>query len=235
MNKKQVLDVAGKYITENHITFASRLCKKLKDGEFKDALNSTDLANLLNEGPGKKIKPKDLTASMQPLLEKGIVKVKNIKNVKMWMPGWIKTTTVSMTSEVVLPEKLIKSLGKTFKTEIDDLNLNYGKSGSCTAFLLRKILEKLLFLVFSKNNLQNKLRDKDGKFITLKLMLDLATKTNINGIPIILPKTAEKIDGIKFLGDTAAHNSLVNVEMKTISTQMPFIITAYQELAKNFN
>jgi len=47
-----------------------------------------------------------------------------------------------------------------------------------------------------------------------------------------MPKTAKEINGIKFLGDASAHNPLINVEMKTIIPQMPFIITAYEELSK---
>ncbi len=45
-------------------------------------------------------------------------------------------------------------------------------------------------------------------------------------------KTAKEIQGIKFLGDTSAHNPLTEVDMKTIIPQMPYIITAYKELAK---
>jgi len=37
--------------------------------------------------------------------------------------------------------------------------------------------------------------------------------------------------GIKFLGDTAAHNPMVNVDVADILPQMPFIVTAYKELA----
>jgi len=46
-------------------------------------------------------------------------------------------------------------------------------------------------------------------------------------------KTANEIKGLKFLGDTAAHNPLVGVDMASIIPQMPFIITAYKELAKH--
>ena len=135
-------------------------------------------------------------------------------------------------NEDVLPEQLIQELGKEFETEINDLRWNYGKSGTCVAFLLRKILEKLIFLAFAKNGLDNKLKDSKGDFVGLKIMLNLATSYKISGKPFLLPKTAKEIEGIKFLGDTSAHNVLVNVHMKTIIPIMPFIITAYDELAK---
>ncbi len=127
---------------------------------------------------------------------------------------------------------IIKFFGKDFETEIADLELNYGNSGTCTAFLLRKILEKLIFLAFAKNGLSDKLKDKDGCFIRLKTMLNLATECKVHGKPFLMPKTAKAIEGIKFLGDTSAHNPITNVKMETIVPQMPFIITAYEELSK---
>jgi hypothetical protein len=133
----------------------------------------------------------------------------------------------------VLPDALIKTLGKKFKNEIDDLNLNYGRSGTCTAFLLRKILEKLIYLTFAKNQETQKLINQRGELVGLQAMLTIASINSVRGKPYLMQKTANAIKGIKFLGDTAAHNPVVTVSMKTIRPEMPFIITAYQELADN--
>lgn len=111
------------------------------------------------------------------------------------------------------------------------MKLVYGVSGTCTAFILRKILEKLVFITFAKNGISDKLKDKDGDFIGLKAMLNLCTTNKVNGKPYLMPKTEKEIAGIKFLGDTSAHNPPTNVDMKTIVPQMPFIITAYEELS----
>jgi len=135
--------------------------------------------------------------------------------------------------EKIFPEQLIKELEKDFVTEISDLKLNYGVSGTCTAFLLRKILEKLIFIAFFKNNLSNKLKDKNGDFVGLKTMINLATTNNVQGKPFLMPKTAKEIESIKFLGDTSAHNPLIDVDMETIDQVMPYIITAYKELSKS--
>lgn len=132
----------------------------------------------------------------------------------------------------VLSESLIKALGNDFQEEIQDLQLNYGKSGTCTAFLLRKILEKLIFLTFAKNRISDKLKDSNDDFVGLKTMINLASSTKVGGKPFLVARTAKEIEGIKFLGDTSAHNPLTNVNMKTILPQMPFIITAYEELSK---
>jgi hypothetical protein len=132
----------------------------------------------------------------------------------------------------VLPEELIIALGSDFKIELDDLRLCYGRSGTCTAFLLRKILEKLIFITFAKNGLEEKLRDENKDLLGLKAMLKNSETCKVQGKPFLMPKTSREIDGIKFLGDTSAHNPLVNVSMETIVPVMPFIVTAYSELSK---
>lgn len=129
-------------------------------------------------------------------------------------------------------KELIKALGKDFFEEISDLRWNFGRSGTCSAFLLRKILEKLIFITFSKNGLSTKLQNTQGKFVGLEAMINLASSEKIAGLPFLMPQTAEKIKAIKFLGDNSAHNPLANVDMETINPQMPYIITAYKELSK---
>jgi hypothetical protein len=131
-----------------------------------------------------------------------------------------------------LSEELVRALGDDFETEISDLQLNFGKSGTCTAFLLRKILEKLIFIAFAKNDLDDKLKDEKGDLVGLKTMLKMCTANKVNGKPFLMPKTVKEIEGVKFLGDTSAHNPLINVKMQTIILVMPFITTAYEELSK---
>lgn len=136
--------------------------------------------------------------------------------------------------EELFSVKLTKGLKKDFSVELEDLRHNFGQSGNCTAFLLRKILEKLIYITFSKHGLKTRLEDKTkpGRLIGLEAMINLASSEKVRGIPFLTPKTAKEIKGIKFLGDTAAHNPLTNVDMKTVIPQMPYIITAYEELAK---
>jgi hypothetical protein len=141
---------------------------------------------------------------------------------------------VDAASSELFDEALIRSLGKTFEHEVDDLHLNFGKSGTCTAFLLRKLLEKLVYIGFAKQGIEAKLDDGSGtgRLVGLEAMINIASKEKVGGIPFLLPSTAREIKGIKFLGDVSAHNPLANVSMKEIVPQMPFIITAYKELAK---
>ncbi len=64
-------------------------------------------------------------------------------------------------------------------------------------------------------------------------MIDIASREKVSGLPVLTGKTATELRGIKFLGDTAAHNPLVDVEMPTIVPQMPFLITALGELSRH--
>ena len=134
-------------------------------------------------------------------------------------------------SSDIFPDELVLILEKDFQNELSDIRHNYGVSGTCTAFLLRKILEKLIFLAFSKQGEGEKLYQADGWLVGLTTMLNLAKSTKVKGKPFLTQKTVEEIQGLKFLGDSAAHNPLANVSMKTIIPVMPFIITAYSELA----
>jgi hypothetical protein len=63
-------------------------------------------------------------------------------------------------------------------------------------------------------------------------MLKMCTVHKVSGKPFLMPKTAKEIEGVKFLGDTSAHNPLINVKMQTIIPVMPFITIAYEELSK---
>jgi hypothetical protein len=94
-------------------------------------------------------------------------------------------------------------------------------------------LEKLLIISFRKCGKGNLIEDvrKPGGLIGLTAMVDLATRERVNSAPILTGKTGSEIRGIKFLGDTAAHNPMVNVDVADLLPVMPFIVTAYKELA----
>lgn len=95
--KDETLQKAQQFL-EKKGSFPYRVCKLLKEGDFDKMLSSGDLTHLLNEGAGKKVKPNNLTASMEPLVKEDIVKVKIIgrgrNKKKFWFPGWIDKNTV---------------------------------------------------------------------------------------------------------------------------------------------
>jgi len=130
----------------------------------------------------------------------------------------------------VLSEITIKKLGERFQQDIRELNTAFTYDcGNSAAFLLRKILEKALFFVFAANKKVSLLKD-GGKFIGLEAMIALAAKEEISGVPILLSKTARELSGLKFLGDTAVHDYLMDVEVSDINHQLPIWTTAIKEL-----
>jgi len=195
---------------------------------------------------GRELKSIEAQTYMKKFMKEGIIRAIKIKGHKgnFWVLASVtkdealrlisKDKRIQKIEEELFSDGLIKKLKKDFNIELEDLRHNFGQSGNCTAFLLRKILEKLIYITFSKHHIETKLEDKTkpGGLVGLETMINIASSEKIRGIPFLTPKTAKEIKGIKFLGDTAAHNPLTNVDMKTIIPQMPYIITAYEELIK---
>lgn len=209
---EKIKDVVNNWIEEHHNMIKNILFDR-KSTQALEYLENT----YTNTRIRRLLWLKDLN-----VIKKELIKYKNVSNKKI------------INEEIILDE-LRENLGDKFKIEINDLGHNYNKSGDCTAFLLRKILEKLIYLVFAKNNILEKIedRDKSGRLIGLKGMIEISSKVKIDGKNILMPQTAKELKGTKFLGDVAAHSPFVNVKMETITPQLPFIFTAYHEL-KNY-
>ncbi|MCX6777705.1 MAG: hypothetical protein NT157_02360, partial [Candidatus Micrarchaeota archaeon] len=150
-NKKQIFDTI-KDILNNKDGFAYRVCKILQDGEFDRPLSSQELTRLLNDGPGRKIKATNLTALMEPLLKREIIKTKMIGGTRgrrrLWFPGWLDKSQVS-TIEVSLdqvhffsginswsdPNKNFPKIIKSLKGDLMIVDPYYGNG---TFFVLEK-------------------------------------------------------------------------------------------------
>lgn len=212
---------------------------------FDSPKTTTALIAEVRCGWGKKLKPIEVQTYMKKFMAEKIIRAIKVQGHKgnFWVLADVsreevlgiinKNKKILAVEDELFSDKLIKNLSKNFSIELDDLQYNFGKSGNCTAFLLRKILEKLIYIVFSKHRLQTKLEDKTkpGGLVGLETMINLASSEKIHGIPFLMTKTAKEIKGIKFLGDVSAHNPLTNVDTRTIIPQMPYIITAYEELS----
>ncbi|MGD0338242.1 MAG: hypothetical protein ABSB78_05585 [Bacteroidota bacterium] len=194
---------------------------------------------------GKKLKSIEIQTYMRKFMEAGIVQAIHHEGHRgnYWVLASVrkdvalrqigKGENVLKLEESLFSDQLLTRVGKDFEIEFEDLGHNFWKSGTCTSFMLRKILEKLIFVSFAKHNLEYKLDDRTrpGFYVGLESMIHLASSEKVNGTPFLTGRTAKEIRGIKFLGDAAAHNPLTNVDMKTIIPQMPFIITAFEELS----
>lgn len=196
---------------------------------------------------GRKLKPNEVQSYMKKFMAEGVLHAIRPKGYQgnFWFLTSMtkeealrvvaKTRKILKVEEELFSVRLLKKLKKDFEIELKDLKNNFGESGTCSAFLFRKILEKLIYLVFAKQGIVARIEDKTkaGGLVGLEDMINKASSEKIYGIHILTPKTAKEIKGIKFLGDTAAHNPLINVDMKTIIPQMPYIITAIEELSKH--
>jgi predicted transcriptional regulator len=218
----------------------------LLDGLFDVPVPSALVVDRIRERFGRKLSTAYVQTYMRKFMEAGIVHA--VKPNKSQSNYYVLTSMsrqdallrigkekrVLEVEQKLFSDALVKKLERNFNVELAELHDNFGRHGNATAFLLRKILEKLLIIVFGKLGRDAQIADKGrpGGWKGLQEVIDVAAKEKVNGLPLLLPKTANAIKGIKFLGDAAAHNPLVGVDVTTIIPQMPFIITAYAELAE---
>lgn len=219
--------------------------KLILEGFFDSPVSSEQAARRVGERSGNRLKINHVQTYLKKFLTADILHAikPSGSNQNFWVLTSVsredalaligKTKKVRELQQELFSPDLTKKLRRDFGREMDELRDNFGKHGNCTAFLLRKILEKLLIIVFAKNKKEHLLEDKGrpGGYQGLKDMIETAAREKHGGIPFLTNKTANETKGMKFLGDTAAHNPKVSVAMTTIVPQMPYIITAYEELA----
>ena len=215
------------------------------EGFFDSPVSSEGVVRRIRERFGKRWETGHVQTYMQKFMQAGIIHAIKPRGdrINYWVLASLtreeglrligKTRQIMEIEEEMFSEALLKRMRKNFDKEVEELRSNFGSNGNCTAFLLRKILEKLIIIAFGKNGRENLLEDRSrpGGWVGLKEMVEIAAREKLGGVPFLIPKTANEIKGLKFLGDTAAHNPLVSVDMRTIVPQMPFIITAFEELA----
>ena len=197
---------------------------------------SEEIRQKFYEVTGKELPITSIAPFMHIFLAKRTVRKKKIAGKVLWFGAWVKPSQIDVTKTALPFQGLMNVYKKEFKKEFQDLQYVFGNSGTCTAFLLRKILEKAVFLALVRNKVDEKdLREpSSGKYFGLDALLNVAAITKVRGVPILLPRTIKMIQGLKFLCDAAAHNYLINVDMEDIIPQLPFITTALRELARFF-
>lgn len=219
--------------------------KLIAEGFFDRPVSSQDVARRVTEKSGRRLKTSHVQAYLTKFLRADTLQAVKLDGTKgnFWVIASVsraeavkligKSKKVIELQEELFSPNLTSKLEKICAQELEELRDVFGKHGNCTAFLLRKILEKLLIVTFAKNGKEQLLEDptRPGGWRGLKEMIEIAAREKHGGVPFLTGKTATETKGTKFLGDTAAHNPKVSVAMTTIVPQMPFIITAYEELA----
>ena len=179
---------------ENRKNDNARSCVRSlwEEGFFKNANPLGAVSNRITEKWGHNLPAADISniLSAAPFL----IRVGKRRSYQYKQKTSPKSKKIETIEEQLFSTDLISKFGSRFETEIKDLHLNFGRSGTCTAFLLRKILEKLIFLVFAKNGISGKLEGKKtGRLVGLDAMVDSASQEKIDGIHILTPKTGGKI------------------------------------------
>lgn len=217
------------------------------DGVLDSPTSSADLVQNIAENFGQRYETRHVQTYMRKFMDAGILRAVRPKAARTNYYVIASVTREEALREIgkdrrileveaqLFSDTLVKALARDFSTELDEVHTNFGRHGNSTAFLLRKILEKLLIIVFGKLGRTPAIEDKSrpGGWRGLQEIVDIASREKVNGLPVLTGKTANELRGIKFLGDTAAHNPLVDVEMPTIVPQMPFLITALSELSRH--
>jgi len=191
--------------------------------EFKINLESLSIKRILARA-GRKIKTSNHdNGILYSLTNHGEKELMNLN----------KNVTISRNiRKKAFTDSTVRKLDQKFNEDIRELNICYvNECGTCAAFMLRKILEKAIFLKFAKNNILDELKDENGKFCGLNDMLKIATNKKIEGLPVLMNKTYEKLKSSKFLGDTAAHNFKVDVPIEMVKRELNYIEIALKELS----
>jgi hypothetical protein len=205
------------------------------DGEIlHQPIYSDELARKLTDATLKKIKSLVIATYMRPFIKAGIIKTESVGNKRIWYGSWIKADKKILSHEFPIPDELIRKLGKKFEKDIDDLKLVWNRSGNCSAFLLRRLIEKSIYFAFAKQDKLDLLKESsnNSKLVGLDKMLIFAVKEKAkDGTPFLTSKTMEHLKRSKFLGDTSAHNFLADVYPKQIQLEINFIIIALEEIS----
>jgi hypothetical protein len=133
-------------------------------------------------------------------------------------------------------EKHEDALRRHVGPEFSEFISNYeAKNPFAAAFLLRRMLERLLYLAFEKHSLTHLIRktssDPNSRLKGLEEIIAIANGPILSGNPILRRRTSDEFKGAKFLGDMAAHHPLGSViTMTGVNSSIPPAEVAYGEL-----
>ena len=145
------------------------IARLIRNKFFDNPKKTQDVIEKIKGISGKRLKSNIIQTYMKKFLSEEIIACFSVKGEKgnYWYINSITedkarnlTGLSKMEAKIadqLFSDKLLSKLNPSFESEIQDLNVVFGKSGTCTAFLLRKILEKLIFLAFAKHNIENKI------------------------------------------------------------------------------
>lgn len=189
--------------------------KEIEDKIYEDfgiyVVNITPTLKLKRFNRRIKNFPKKGWKQIRAPKEKGVKKESNFKEIK-------------------------EGLGSAFEKEMDELEIVSSSCSNSTAFLMRKILEKLLFIIISKSNKKleiDSIKNTEDRLPNLTELLNISKTAEINNQHILSPTNIRKLGGSKFLGDISAHDYLTSVSFEDIQNEISIWRISIKELYSN--
>jgi hypothetical protein len=108
-----------------------------EDAFFKDPRTSKDVSLRITQKWGHNFSAPNI--GMALLDAKFLTRVGKRGSFQYKQKTSPKSKKIESIEEQLFSDELVGKLGERFKKDIDDLHFNFGRSGSCSAFLLRKI------------------------------------------------------------------------------------------------
>jgi hypothetical protein len=215
------------------------------NGSMDRPISSKEMVRRISEISGKKTKTNYVHTYVRKFMEEGLIRAVRSNGARTnyyVLTSYTREEALRLVGkdrgileieDQLFSDSLTLKLKPKFATELKELQVNFGRCGNATAFLLRKILEKLIVIVFRKVSKMAAIDDarRPGAWKGLEELIDIAAREKVDGVALLLPRTAQELRGLKFLGDAAAHNPFIDVDMTTILPQMPYLITALGELS----
>jgi hypothetical protein len=169
------------------------------DGALDSPTSSAELVQRVAETFGRKYKTKHVQTYMRKFMDTGIVRAVKPKAARGNYYVIASLTRDEALREIgkdrrvleveaeLFSDALVKTMARDFSTELAELQTNFGRHGNATSFLLRKILEKLLIIVFGKLGRTSAIEDRSrpGGWRGLQEIVDIASREKVNGLPVL--------------------------------------------------
>src|SRR5260370_12389517 len=169
------------------------LRRLILDGFFDLPVSSSDVVLRVREKFGKRWQSSWVQVYLRRFMEAGVIHAIKPRGDRghFWTTCDLtrddalrqigKSRKVREIEEHLFSSQLMSRLERDFSRELAELHDNFGKNGNCTAFLLRKILEKLLIIVFTKNGRVHLLEDRNrpGGWLGLQEIIATAARDKL--------------------------------------------------------
>ena len=129
--------------------------------------------------------------------------------------GWDVTDDINIEqNETILPLAIFYNLQQNFQSICKQINASYEHNlYDCTAVMMRRLLEGLLITMYQNNGIESKIKNKNGRHLTLDKIIKNAEN---NSQLSLSSSTKNSMYKFKNLGNYSAHKIWYNTTKKDI-------------------